>query len=53
MSKFVDEEEVLIVPFTTFEIVAIHENVQAIFQDEQKVRVIELVECGPKSEWLI
>ncbi|CAF3372991.1 unnamed protein product [Rotaria socialis] len=53
MSKFVDEEEVLIVPFTAFEVVAVHENVKAIFHDEQQLCVIELAECGPKSEWLI
>ncbi|CAF0777143.1 unnamed protein product [Adineta steineri] len=53
MSKFVDEEEVLIVPFTAFEVIAVHKDTKAMFHDKHNLYVIELAECEPRSEWLV
>ena len=47
MSKMPDENEVLIVPFTVFEIQKISDDIIKLGQIEHKIKIIELIECGP------
>ncbi|CAF4918853.1 unnamed protein product [Rotaria sp. Silwood1] len=51
MSQYKSEKEVLIVPFTAFEIVSVRENIDAMFHDERCLCEIELVECQQKPGW--
>lgn len=53
ISKFKDEKEAIIVPFTAFRIIKLQEHVNAMFHTDQYLCEIELEECEQQSEWLI
>jgi hypothetical protein len=53
ISKFKNEEEVIIVPYTAFRIIGVQEHVSAMFHTDQYLCEIELEECEQQPEWLI